>query len=61
MDSWQQDSGKHLLSASIHKDKGKYCCIALTNPMEVVICSGLGGDKKAYVDDDFRLHVHIER
>jgi hypothetical protein len=40
MENWQNTEGKRFLSASIHKDGDLFCCIALTNPMEVVICSG---------------------
>jgi hypothetical protein len=41
MENWQNTEGKRFLSASIHKDGDLFCCIALTNPMDVVICSGL--------------------
>lgn len=37
MDEWQQINDKRLLSISIERDAGSYCCIALTNPTEVVI------------------------
>jgi len=37
METWQQQNQKRLLSVSIHKDEDKFCCIALTNPSEVVI------------------------
>jgi hypothetical protein len=57
MDAWQASSGKRLLSAAVHQDREQYCCIALSNPMEVVICSGLGSEK-AYVDGDNRLWVY---
>ena len=40
MDSWQVANGKRLLSLSIHQDNGQYCCIALTNPTEVVVVDG---------------------
>ena len=39
MDKWQRDNNRRLLSTSIQQDKGTYCCIALTNPTEVVITS----------------------
>jgi hypothetical protein len=42
MDTWQKENGKRFLSASIHQDNNLYCCIALTNPMEVVIVNGIG-------------------
>jgi hypothetical protein len=45
MDEWQQANKRRLLSVSIQQDGGNYCCIALTNPTEVVITSGDGGDQ----------------
>jgi hypothetical protein len=39
MQEWQQAHHRRLLSISIQQDEGKYCCIALTNPTEVVITS----------------------
>ncbi len=40
MEEWQKNNAKRLLSTNIQKDRGKFCCIALTNPTEVIICSG---------------------
>lgn len=40
MEEWQQIHNKRLLSASIQPDEGKFCCIALSNPTEVIICDG---------------------
>ena len=48
MDGWQKAHEQRLLSTSIHKDQGRFCCIALTNPTEVIIVDGsstLGGVK----------------
>jgi hypothetical protein len=42
MEQWQVDNEKRLLSTNIQKDGDHFCCIALTNPTEVVICSGSG-------------------
>ncbi len=39
MKSWQNANHKRLLSLSIQKDGENFCCIALTNPTEVVITS----------------------
>ena len=39
MQAWQEANRKRLLSISIQEDEGKFCCIALTNPSEVVITS----------------------
>jgi hypothetical protein len=49
MENWQNTEGKRFLSASIHKDGDLFCCIALTNPMEVVICNGMGVFNQASV------------
>ena len=34
---WQLEHEKRFLSLDIQNDHGKFCCIALTNPTEVVI------------------------
>jgi len=34
---WQEDSKTRFLSLNIHPQDDGYCCIALTNPSEVVI------------------------
>jgi hypothetical protein len=44
MDEWQQANNKRLLSISVQQDAGNYCCIALTNPMEVVITDAIGSN-----------------
>ena len=41
MESWQNANQKRFLSMSVQKDGSNFCCIALTNPTEVVILSGL--------------------
>ena len=43
MDKWQKDNEKRFLSMSVNKDGENYCCIALTNPSEVVIVDGQEG------------------
>jgi hypothetical protein len=48
MERWQQTNHRRLLSISIQQDSGSYCCIALTNPTEVVITS-----------EDGRTHVTV--
>jgi hypothetical protein len=48
MDEWQQANNRRLLSISVQQDFGNYCCIALTNPTEVVITSQ-DGKNYAYV------------
>ena len=42
MEEWQEANNRRLLSVSIQPDGGNYCCIALTNPTEVVITSADG-------------------
>jgi hypothetical protein len=42
MEDWQNTNNKRLLSLSIQQDGGNFCCIALTNPTEVLI-TDLGG------------------
>jgi hypothetical protein len=44
MEAWQDANQKRLLSVSIQEDGGKFCCIALTNPSEVVITNSAGND-----------------
>jgi hypothetical protein len=39
IESWQVVNRKRLLSLNIQKDGDNFCCIALTNPDEVVIVS----------------------
>jgi hypothetical protein len=39
MQEWQRANKRRLLSTSIQKDGDNYCCIALSNPTEVVIVS----------------------
>ncbi|MBM3872088.1 MAG: hypothetical protein FJ392_14215 [Verrucomicrobia bacterium] len=40
LSSWQTKNEKRLLSVSIQQDGDRFCCIALSNPTEVIICSG---------------------
>ena len=56
MDEWQQVNNRRFLSISVEQDDGYYCCIALTNPTEVVITSA-DGKNHARVDSDGELHV----
>jgi hypothetical protein len=42
MEEWQEVNNKRLLSTNIQQDRGKFCCIALSNPTEVVICDESG-------------------
>jgi hypothetical protein len=48
MDEWQRINRKRFHSMAIQKDADVFCCIALTNPAEVIIVHEDGGDR-AYV------------
>ena len=37
MDKWQKDNEKRYLSMSVEKDGDLFCCMALTNPSEVLV------------------------
>jgi hypothetical protein len=56
MQAWQDANQKRLLSVSIQADRDKFCCIALTNPSEVVITNPDGGNH-AIVNKNGRLWV----
>lgn len=49
MDRWQKEKNKRLLSVSVEKDNSGFCCIALTNPSEVVIVDGDLSGNQAHV------------
>lgn len=51
MERWQETENKRLLSISVQRDGEKFCCIALTNPTEVVITSR-DGRHHAVVDPE---------
>ena len=53
MEEWQRANNRRLLSISVQQDGSNYCCIAVTNPTEVVITSA---DGSIYADVD-----HIRR
>ena len=44
MQEWQSEHNKRFLSISTQIDDGKFCCIGLTNPTEVVITNDDGRD-----------------
>jgi hypothetical protein len=54
---WQNDNGQRFLSVAIENDRGNFCCIALTNPLEVIICAG-EYKGQARVDDSGYLFVN---
>ncbi len=55
LNTWQEDNRKRLLSVSVQRDAEVFSCIALTNPTEVIICSGNSRDE-AHIDGS-RLYV----
>lgn len=52
---WQNENKKRFLSMNIQKDGDQFCCIALTNPTEVVI-TDIHGDDWAHITNG-RLEV----
>ncbi len=54
---WQTENQKRLLSLNIQKDNNLFCCIALTNPTEVVI-TDIYGNNHASVSNVGSLEVH---
>lgn len=56
LDGWQRENQKRFLSLSIQNDGGGFCCIALTNPSEMVIVDS-SGHHQAYVHPNGDLAV----
>lgn len=55
LNSWQKENQKRLLSLNIQNSDGKFCCIALTNPTEVIIVDGSSyGGAEVTVGSSFR-------
>lgn len=40
LDTWQTENRKRFLSLNVQRDGAAFCCIALTNPTEVIIKDG---------------------
>lgn len=38
--AWQHDNKKRFLSLTTERDGARFCCIAVTNPTEVIIVDG---------------------
>ena len=53
MDEWQHVNHRRLLSLNIQKDGEDYCCIALTNPSEVVITDTNGTNNVRVTADGY--------
>jgi len=58
MDTWQKQNHKRFLSMCIQKESEKLCCIALTNPSEVVIVDPRDDSNIVRVTDDGRMRVY---
>jgi len=59
IEGWQNQNKRRFLSLSIERDGDNFCCIALTNPTEMIIVRG-EGDAQARVFGG-RLHVVSDR
>jgi hypothetical protein len=59
LEEWQQANNRRFLSVSIQQDGSNYCCIALTNPTEVVITNA-DGTKNVTIDKDGCLDVNVQ-
>ena len=57
MQQYQNQNNKRLLSLSVEKDGDKFCCIALTNPTEVVITDASGKTASVFAGG---LRVHVD-
>jgi hypothetical protein len=57
IEDWQNRNRRRFLSLSIERDGEDFCCIALTNPTEVVICRGATGDDSQAIVSGGRLHI----
>lgn len=55
MEEWQIVNNKRLLSTNIQKDCDMFCCIALSNPTEVVICNGSGPNQAGVLFGHLRV------
>lgn len=58
MESWQAENEKRLLSVNIQRDGDQFCCIALTNPTEVVITDNGDHSHHAAVSHDGYLFTY---
>ena len=58
MEDWQNTNQKRLMSTSIQKDGGMFCCVALSNPSEVIIVDGTDHQYKALVYESGKLRAH---
>lgn len=59
MEAWQNAHNKRLLSVSIETDAGKFCCIALTNPTEVVITDRFGTEHLRVSHNRLAISINV--
>jgi hypothetical protein len=52
MQDWQIENKQRLLSLNVERDGDAFCCIALTNPSEVVIVFKNRSSNWEYVDGE---------
>lgn len=57
LQEWQDENKTRFLSLNVQQDDRKFCCIALTNPSEVVI---VAREMKTY-DPSSHEYVEISR
>lgn len=44
LEAWQQEHQRRLVSTSIQPDGGRFCCIALSAPTEVILVAADGSE-----------------
>ncbi|MGC2236120.1 MAG: hypothetical protein WA584_08155 [Pyrinomonadaceae bacterium] len=55
MEKWQNENCKRFHSINIQQENRKFCCIALTNPAEVVITNPDGNEFARVYDNRLRI------
>jgi hypothetical protein len=61
MNEWQNANKKRFLSLNVQQENGEFCCIALTNPSEVVIVGKYGHEAKVSSDGEVYVYVNDRR
>ena len=61
LQAWQIEHEIRLLSMNIQMDSGRFCCIALTNPTEVVITNVHGTPVQISGDNHLLVGAYIIR
>lgn len=60
MQAWQEENKQRFLSLNVEREGNSFCCIALTNPSEVIIVDGSSLEEGAAVWNQ-RLRVDDSR